>query len=282
MARSNNRRADRKSGLHLRTRRKSLLPDASDIVSDEESIYDVSGKRPLLLRVCWERNLAVLADVTPYVPRPRNTNIPIATDSTRIRRISIQHSLVDLQNIIYEGECFAVVEGDLPSLMDWEEALVFRSNCGRRIRERFERRSWPVPTYASVITTRYAMPYGMRVFCPGDFGEQIEVFVEGFGCHNPRVRMIDHDDIRKEVFDLNNHVALVPSLKKRFFVSRGARPKIEEFSVGSIEEGRAVLQERLGEDYEIAVVHAQAFGKRQRSEYRIRKRGHTPEGLLEI
>jgi len=273
MARSNNRRADRKSGLHLRTRRKSLPQEAGNTEVSVETIYDVSTTRPLLLRVCWERNLAVLADVTPYIPRTRNKDIPIATDPSRIRRISIQHSLVDLQNIIYEGECFAVVEGDLPSLMDWEQALVFRSNCGRRIRERFERRSWPVPTYASVITTRYAMPYGLRVFCPGDFGEQIEVFIEGSSCHNPRVRMIDHDDIRQEVFDLNNHLALVPSLKKRFFVSRGARPQIEEFSVGSIEEGRAVIQERLGEDYEIAVVHAQEFGKRQRAEYRIRKRG---------
>jgi hypothetical protein len=79
-------------------------------VFGEESIYDVSTTGPLLLRVCWERNLAVIADVTPYVPRPRYKNIPIATDPRRIKRISIQHTLVDLQNIIYEGECFAIVE----------------------------------------------------------------------------------------------------------------------------------------------------------------------------
>jgi hypothetical protein len=242
-------------------------------MSAEESIYDVSTTRPLLLRVCWDRNLAVLADVTPYVPRPRNKNIPIATDPGRIKRISIQHTLVDLQNIIYEGECFAIVEGELPTAMKWEEALNFRSNCGRRIRERFERRSWPVPTYATVITARYAMPHGLRLFCPGDFGEQIEVFVEGASCLNPTVRLIDYDDIREEVFELNNHVALVPSLKKRFFVSRGSRPEIEEFNVGSIEEGRALLNERLGDEFEIAVVHAQAFGNRQRAEYRIKKKG---------
>jgi hypothetical protein len=273
MARSNHRRADRKSGLHLRTRRKSLWPDASYIVSAEESIYDVSGKRPLLLRVCWERNLAVLADVTPYIPRPRSNNIPVATDPGRIKRISIQHTLIDLQNIIYEGECFAVVEGELPASMDWEQALTFRSGCGRRIRERFERRSWPVPTYAAVITARYAMPHGLRLFCPGDFGEQMEVFVEAANCLNPTVRLIDYDDIREEVFDLNNHVALVPKLKKRFLVSRGSRPEIEEFDVGSVEEGRAVLHERLGDEFEIAVVHAQAFGNRQRAEYRIKKKG---------
>ena len=273
MARSNNRRADRKSGLHLRTRRKSLPPEACEFMSAEESIYDVSTTRPLLLRVCWDRNLAVLGDVTSYVPRPRNKNIPIATDPGRIKRISIQHTLVDLQNIIYEGECFAIVEGELPTAMKWEEALNFRSNCGRRIRERFERRSWPVPTYATVITARYAMPHGLRLFCPGDFGEQIEVFVEGASCLNPTVRLIDYDDIREEVFELNNHVALVPSLKKRFFVSRGSRPEIEEFNVGSIEEGRALLNERLGDEFEIAVVHAQAFGNRQRAEYRIKKKG---------
>ena len=273
MARSNNRRADRKSGLHLRTRRKSLPPEISEFVSGEESIYDVSTTRPLLLRVCWDRNLAVLADVTPYVPRPRNNDIPVATDPGRIKRISIQHTLVDLQNIIYEGECFAVVEGELPASMDWEQALIFRSSCGRRIRERFERRSWPVPTYAAVITARYAMPHGLRLFCPRDFGEQIEVFVEGASCLNPTVRLIDYDDIREEVFDLNNHIALVPNLKKRFFVSRGSRPEIEEFNVGSIEEGRALLNERLGDEFEIAVVHAQAFGNRQRAEYRIKKKG---------
>jgi hypothetical protein len=87
------------------------------------------------------------------------------------------------------------------------------------------------------------------------------------------VRLIDYDDIREEVFDLNNHVALVPNLKKRFFVSRGSRPEIEEFEVGSIEEGRAVLHERLGNGFEIAVLHAQAFGNRQRAEYRIKKKG---------
>jgi hypothetical protein len=117
------------------------------------------------------------------------------------------------------------------------------------------------------------MPHGLRLFCPGDFGEQIEVFVEGASCLNPTVRLIDYDDIREEVFELNNHVALVPSLKKRFFVSRGSRPEIEEFNVGSIEEGRALLNERLGDEFEIAVVHAQAFGNRQRAEYRIKKKG---------
>ena len=272
MARSGNRRSNRRSGLHLRTRRKSLPVEAGDTGYSGESIYDVSQGRPMLLRVCWERNLAVLAYGTPHVPRIQKKSTLVATDPSRIRQISLQHTLVDLQNIIYEGECFAVIEGELPLPMDWQKALSFRNNYGRRIRERFDRRSWPIPTYAAVITTRYAMPHGLRAFCPYNFDEQLTVFVESTNCLNPNVRIIGHEEVRSEVFDLNNQVALVPNLKKRFFVSRGARLVIEEFNVGSIEEGRAFLQERLGDGFEISVVHCQVFGSRQRAEYRIKKK----------
>lgn len=273
MARSNNRRSDRKSGLHLRTRRKSFPGELVNLEGAEEIIYDVSQGHPMLLRVCWERNLAVLADITPYVPRARDTSVPIATTPNRIRQISLQHTLIDLQNIVYEGQCFAVIEGELPQVMDWPEALAFRNNYGRRVRERFDRRAWPLPTYAAVITTRYAMPHGLRAFCPGDFGEQLEVFVEGTNCLNPRVRLIDHENVRSEIFDLNNQVALVPNRKKRFFVSRGARPVIEEFAVESIEEGREIILERLGGTHDVVVVYSQVFGSRQRAEYRIKKKG---------
>lgn len=89
MARSNNRRSDRKSGLHLRARRKSFPRDPVSLEGPDEIIYDVPQGRPMLLRVCWERNLAVLADATPYVPRARETYVPVATSPSRIRQISL-------------------------------------------------------------------------------------------------------------------------------------------------------------------------------------------------
>ena len=81
--------------------------------------------------------------------------------------------------------------------------------------------------------------------------------------------MIHPEGVPHEVHEMHNDLALVPNFKKRYFVSRGNRLEIENFEIGSIEEGRELLLERLGPGYKVVVTHSQIFGKRQRAELLI-------------
>jgi len=162
-----------------------------------------------------------------------------------------------------------VIDAPLPCRMNWEEALKFRNNYGRRVREKFERRKTEPSTFLAVVTTRYAKPYGIRVFCPNFFENQTEVFLSSTYANSPKVRLIHPEGVPHEVHAMHNDLALVPGFKKRYFVSRGNRLEIENFEITSIEEGRELLRERLGLGYKVVVTHSQIFGKRQRAELLI-------------
>ena len=86
---------------------------------------------------------------------------------------------------------------------------------------------------------------------------------------SPTVEYISEGQVATHIFELNNDLSLVPKKVNRYFVSLRHRLYINEFMVGSIEEGRAVLQEKCWPDYRVTVVHSQPFEVRRRAECRI-------------
>ena len=269
MKRKENYRADRMNGLEVRARRKSLPPDPRSFQGSSEMIYDVSGSQTMLLRVCWERKVAAVTVVQSHERRPTGRRKKRLANAERMKEISIQHTIRDIRDLVEMESCLMVIDAPLPCRMNWEEALKFRNNYGRRVREKFERRKTEPSTFLAVVTTRYAKPYGIRVFCPNFFENQTEVFLSSTYAKSPKVRLIHPEGVPHEVHEMHNDLALVPDFKKRYFVSRGNRLEIESFEIGSIEEGRELLRERLGPGYKVVVTHSQIFGKRQRAELLI-------------
>jgi hypothetical protein len=127
-----------------------------------------------------------------------------------------------------------------------------------------------MPTVVAVITTEFAMPSGLRIYCPEDFDGVVDVAIACLAHATPNVRMLSFAEIREEIHGLNNDLALVPSRKKRYFASRGQRLKIEDFEVDSIEAGRQLLQEQAGSEFQVKLCNVQIFGSRTRAEYLIR------------
>lgn len=154
--------------------------------------------------------------------------------------------------------------------MSWEQALRYRNNLGRRVREKLDRRKLGRPTFVAVITTQFAQPHGLRIFCRESFDEAADVLLESVNCDVPDVRILHDDEIRAEIFSLNNDLALIANRKKRYFVSRGSRLKVDTFEVSSVEHGRELLQEIVGKDFVVIARGVQLFSKRQRAEFVIR------------
>jgi hypothetical protein len=231
--------------------------------------YDVSGSGPMLLRVCWERQVAVATVVVSREKRQPGKLPGSYKDAVRIKKISLQNTIRQLQGVVAEEQCFAVISAPLPREMDWEEAIVFRNSYGRRVRNQLHHRQEKVPTFVSIVTTRYGQPHGLRIYCPDDMNPDFDVFLACTHHPSPTVEYISEGQVATHIFELNNDLSLVPKKVNRYFVSRGHRLHVDEFVVGSIEEGRAVLQEKCGPDYRVTVVYSQPFGERRRAEYRI-------------
>jgi len=274
--RTQNQRSGKASGLQLRTRRKSLQPNSPCACADPQHevekcaiTYDVSGSGPMLLRVCWERQVAVATVVVSREKRQPGKLPDSYKDAVRLKKISLQNTIRQLQGVVAEEQCFAVISAPLPREMNWKEAIVFRNSYGRRVRNQLHHRQEKVPTFVSIVTTRYGQPYGLRVYCPDDMNPDFDVFLACTHHSSPTVEYISEGQVATHIFDLNNDLSLVPKKVNRYFVSRGHRLHVDEFVVGSIEEGRAVLQEKCGTDYRVTVMYSQPFGERRRAEYRI-------------
>ena len=276
MKRTQNQRSGRASGLQLRTRRKSLQPNSTCICVDPQHeagkcaiSYDVSGSGPMLMRVCWERQVAVATVVISHEKRQPRQLPGSHKEAVRMKKISLQNTIRQLQSVVAEEQCLAVISAPLPREMNWKEAIAFRNSYGRRVRNQLQHREEKVPTFVSIVTTRYGQPHGLRVYCPDDMNPDFDVFLACTHHKSPTVEYISEDQVATHIFELNNDLSLVPKKVNRYFVSRGHRLQVDEFIVGSIEEGRAVLEEKCGPDYRVTVVYSQPFGERRRAEYRI-------------
>ena len=223
----------------------------------------------MLLRVCWERQIAVATVVVSHEKRQPRQLPGSYKEAVRNKKISLQNTIRQLQGVVAEEQCLAVISAPLPRDMNWEEAIAFRNSYGRQVRNQLQHRKEKVPTFVSIVTTRYGQPYGLRVYCPDDMNPDFDVFLACTHHPSPTVECISEGQVATHIFELNNDLSLVPKKVNRYFVSRGHRLHIDEFIVGSIEEGRAVLQEKCGPGYRVTVAYSQPFGMRRRAEYRI-------------
>ena len=283
MKRAQNQRSGKSTGLQLRTRGKSLQPNSTCMCADPQHeagncamTCDVSGPEQMLVRVCWERQIAVAATVTSYAKRQPRKSSDSPKDEPRIKKISVQNTIRQVQNLVREEQCFVVIEAPLPREMNWEEALKFRNGYGRRVRDRLDGREAEVPTFISIVTTRYEQPHGLLIYCPDDMNPNFEVFKECTHHVSPLEKYIDFEEVASHVFDLHNDLWHVPKGNHRYFASRGHRLHIDEFLVSSIEEGRALLEEKSGPDFRVTVAYAQPHGARRRAEYQILPAGTGP------
>ena len=132
----------------------------------------------------------------------------------------------------------------LPEGLTWEQALLERTNCARRIRERNSRTDSPRPTLFIVIKTSDGQPSGLVVYStdiPTDNNIDLYYGASIFGIPGVRV-LFDHIDVESRIKPLRPDLHAVPVGKKSYLPTQGDPQPIYEFMVTDIEEIEQLLK----------------------------------------
>lgn len=176
---------------------------------------------------------------------------------------------------INQAKAFLEITMPLPDDLTWEQALLERTNCARRIRERNSRTDTPRPTLFIVIKTSDGQPSGLVVYStdiPTDNNIDLYYGASIFGIPGVRV-LFDHIDVESRIKPLRPDLHAVPVGKKSYLPTQGDPQPIYEFMVTDIEEVEQLLK-YIFEPGKIIPMGIQPHVERPHGTYKIKRPRH--------
>ena len=173
---------------------------------------------------------------------------------------------------INQAKAFLEITMPLPEGLTWEQALLERTNCARRIRERNSRTDTPRPTLFIVIKTSDGQPSGLVVYStdiPTDNNIDLYYGASIFGIPGVRV-LFDHIDVESRIKPLRPDLHAVPVGKKSYLPTQGDPQPIYEFMVTDIEEVEQLLK-YIYEPGKIIPMGVQPHVQRPHGTYKIKR-----------
>ena len=164
----------------------------------------------------------------------------------------------------------------LPEEFSWNQAILERTNCARRIRERNSRTDTPRPSLFIMIKTHGGQPSDLIVYTSDlPTTDNIDLYYGASIFGKPTIRFLfDHLDVESRIRPLRQDLHAVPVGKKSYLPTQGDPQPIYEFMVDDIEEVEQLLK-YIFEPGKIIPMGIQPHVERPHGTYKIKRSRHT-------